>query len=198
MGKAASEGGSQDNTLTQFFVRDPSGYYIELCNCNILTDFVFGNNTGVIAQYREGRPISKYAERLLDLAKRAKERCDKGYDIEIPSFSPASSADTVKLSNLVKRRLVYGDLMQSFSEEEILAYLLASGNDVPVAVFMMKRAIERQEHRGCFSPPGYYKLDGGCKAGGEGEFFKPQLKNALLRAALETLKNKFLGYWKTW
>jgi hypothetical protein len=32
---------NSDNTLTQFFIRDPDGYYIELCNCDILTDFCF-------------------------------------------------------------------------------------------------------------------------------------------------------------
>ena len=30
-GKAESEGGASDNTLTQAFIRDPDGYYIECC-----------------------------------------------------------------------------------------------------------------------------------------------------------------------
>ena len=31
-----------DGIVTQFFFRDPDGYYIEFCNCEILTDYCLG------------------------------------------------------------------------------------------------------------------------------------------------------------
>jgi hypothetical protein len=30
---------SEDGVVTQFFMRDPDGYYVELCNCDILTKY---------------------------------------------------------------------------------------------------------------------------------------------------------------
>lgn len=30
---------AEDGIVTQYFLRDPDGYYVELCNCDILTDF---------------------------------------------------------------------------------------------------------------------------------------------------------------
>ena len=36
------EGNYQKCVVTQFFFRDPDGYYIELCNCDILTDYCMG------------------------------------------------------------------------------------------------------------------------------------------------------------
>jgi catechol 2,3-dioxygenase-like lactoylglutathione lyase family enzyme len=50
MGKAESEGGNRNNTLSQAFIRDPDGHYIEICNCHLLTDFALGSSTGLIVQ----------------------------------------------------------------------------------------------------------------------------------------------------
>ena len=36
------QGDYQKGVVTQFFFRDPDGYYIELCNCDILTEYCFG------------------------------------------------------------------------------------------------------------------------------------------------------------
>jgi catechol 2,3-dioxygenase-like lactoylglutathione lyase family enzyme len=41
--KSIFEGTSTKQTdVVQFFVTDPDGYYIEICNCDILTDFCLG------------------------------------------------------------------------------------------------------------------------------------------------------------
>jgi catechol 2,3-dioxygenase-like lactoylglutathione lyase family enzyme len=88
-GKAESEGGGRNNTLSQAFIRDPDGYYIEVCNCNILTAFALGmaNGTAVEQQppvevgqeepsdHRRRGGVSLFsATQLLVLAKRAKRR----------------------------------------------------------------------------------------------------------------------------
>ena len=31
--------GDETRIVTQYFLRDPDGYYCELCNCEVLTDF---------------------------------------------------------------------------------------------------------------------------------------------------------------
>ena len=33
----------KEGIVTQFFLRDPDGYYVEICNCDILTDFCLGS-----------------------------------------------------------------------------------------------------------------------------------------------------------
>ena len=38
------KGDEAEGIVTQFFMRDPDGYYIELCNCDILTDFCLGSD----------------------------------------------------------------------------------------------------------------------------------------------------------
>ena len=38
------KGDESEGIVTQFFMRDPDGYYIELCNCDILTDFCLGSD----------------------------------------------------------------------------------------------------------------------------------------------------------
>eukprot|EP00929_Paragymnodinium_shiwhaense_P112475 TRINITY_DN80731_c0_g1_i1.p1 TRINITY_DN80731_c0_g1~~TRINITY_DN80731_c0_g1_i1.p1 ORF type:complete len:252 (-),score=34.64 TRINITY_DN80731_c0_g1_i1:594-1349(-) len=35
---------SSAGKVTQFFLEDPDGYWLELCNCDVLTDFCFGND----------------------------------------------------------------------------------------------------------------------------------------------------------
>ena len=30
---------NSEGKVTQYFIRDPDGYYLEICNCNILTSF---------------------------------------------------------------------------------------------------------------------------------------------------------------
>jgi catechol 2,3-dioxygenase-like lactoylglutathione lyase family enzyme len=89
-GKAESEGGGRNNTLSQAFIRDPDGYYIEVCNCNILTDFALGLANGSAIEQQLPSVVVEQAEpsdrrrrggvslfsatKLLVLAKRAKRR----------------------------------------------------------------------------------------------------------------------------
>ena len=40
------QGDYDKGVVTQFFFRDPDGYYIELCNCEILTEYCLGKKQG--------------------------------------------------------------------------------------------------------------------------------------------------------
>merc|ERR1719410_1233272 len=44
-GQGASQGGDLKNTVIQYFVRDPDGYYLEFCNCDVLTNFCLQNHS---------------------------------------------------------------------------------------------------------------------------------------------------------
>ena len=37
---------NEDCNVLQYFLTDPDGYYVEFCNCDILTRFCFGENAG--------------------------------------------------------------------------------------------------------------------------------------------------------
>ena len=49
--------------VTQFFFRDPDGYYIELCNCDVLTKFCFSKSDFTM-DYVEGikNPLKTIAQ----------------------------------------------------------------------------------------------------------------------------------------
>lgn len=43
--------------VVQFFIRDPDGYYIEICNCDRLTKFTMGeDDASCLENYDEGAP----------------------------------------------------------------------------------------------------------------------------------------------
>ena len=44
----------EDGIVTQYFLTDPDGYYVELCNCDILTKFCLGEDKYDSFQYDEG------------------------------------------------------------------------------------------------------------------------------------------------
>jgi hypothetical protein len=90
-GKAECEGGGRDNTFSQAFIRDPDGYYLEVCNCNILTEFALGKAGSMAVEdiqveespatvtddvnKEKQKPASLFCKaKLLVLAHRAKKR----------------------------------------------------------------------------------------------------------------------------
>ena len=172
-GKAESEGGGRDNTLSQAFIRDPDGYYIEVCNCNVLTDFAL-NLTGrqtdaVLDTYNEGimpglSTSSSSVTTFLALAGKAKQRvkqmrrssqlalCTRPLPVE----EWPEEADPVILANFIKRSQVYGDICQSFCKEDLQEILLEAGNQAPTAILLMERRILLENHPRLFFPPAYY------------------------------------------
>lgn len=173
-GKAESEGGNRDNTLSQAFIRDPDGYYIEVCNCNVLTDFALKNLTGrqtdaVLDAYNEGvlpglSDSSSCITALLSLAGKAKQRVKRMRRPSqlalcvrpLPVEEWPEEADPVILANFVKRSQVYGDICQSFCKEDLQEILLEAGNQAPTAISLMERRILLENHPRVFFPPAYY------------------------------------------
>jgi len=178
VGKAESEGGSKDNTVGQAFVRDPDGYYLEICNCHLLDDFVLGlSDESLLIAYDEGiKPVKRIMFGLLRLypkiaawVKRSKKNCSQGSSPMIAEPLPVDEqpdeADPVILNNLVKRRAVYGDICQSFSSEQISQILREAGNSTPTALLLMRQRIKSGEVSKVYQPPSYYvgKIDDAAK-----------------------------------
>lgn len=43
----------EDGVVTQYFLRDPDGYYVEICNCDILTKFILSKDESQNVSYNE-------------------------------------------------------------------------------------------------------------------------------------------------
>jgi catechol 2,3-dioxygenase-like lactoylglutathione lyase family enzyme len=154
--------------VTQFFLEDPDGYWMELCNCEVLTEFCFGMDD----KHGDHHPAFRYQEGcegvgihgLVDTVVKA-HRWMRKASLHVDHWdkvkhvhahcAPISLAevDQDKLENLKKRRNTYGDMCQGFSEEDLTLALSKSGNSIPDAILILKHG--RKELGQHFSPPNY-------------------------------------------
>jgi hypothetical protein len=127
---------TKPTSVIQYFLRDPDGYYIEICNCEVLTAFCFRQGEEAdhgLHGYAEGITLTAmlgaihWRHTAHDPATIAARLA--AYDRDV-----AERADEAKLANLLARRLTYGDICQGFSEDELRDVLRRAGNDVRVAV----------------------------------------------------------------
>lgn len=165
-GKAESEGGSADNTVGQAFLRDPDGYYIEICNCHVLTDFVLGSleNDSILDNYVEGAKATNIMRAMTQFKMKAKRSSmnlikrrssNDMTEIILDSDRP-KEADATILANFAKRRDVYGDICQSFTLYELERILIEAGNHAGNAILLMKQQIESGKVTKVYQPPAYY------------------------------------------
>ena len=166
IGKAESEGGGSDNTVGQAFIRDPDGYYLEICNCHLLTDFVLGLTNGQLLDgYQEGvkSADTTYAATKLftkaQVAKRKLKRFNSSSSTiaeSLPESDRPQEANPAILNNFIKRRVVYGDICQSFTEEQLGQILCEAGNSAATAILLMKERIKKGDATKIYKPPAYY------------------------------------------
>jgi len=188
-GKAASEGGNLDNTLTQYFIRDPDGYYIEICNCGILTDFCLGKSNREFEGYAEGVTCSwaslTAGTKLGCIARQARRMLKRRPPFAefMKSVTPAEVADGKLLTNLTRRRLVYGDICQSFSESELEEILKEAGNSAPTAILIMQHRLKNKGQKGTFIPPSYVRHSSNSSIG---EMYKPSAIKHAVSASTES------------
>lgn len=171
-GQGTNESNTSDQIVKQYFIRDPDGYYIEICNCDVLTAYCLGSSKGDLRGNRmpAGNDaqmvelLSKWAD--TGVAQRRKRaqliRHARQTNSNIESFaqilgySKTDGVDPEKLNNLLVRRTVYGDICQNETPESLTAILLRCGNDVPNASDLMKlRALAHGKR--VLQPPPFYE-----------------------------------------
>jgi len=162
------KGDESEGIVTQFFLRDPDGYYIEICNCDILTDFCLGSDKVHIEGYEEsGTNVAnlQLVSKMVALAARAKKRVSlvdnntdddikRGFD-DIIDYQNIQ-VDEEKLANLVRRTNVYGDVVQGETEQSLRVLLQKSENDVPK---LIEYLICKHRYTQVFQPPTVYQDD---------------------------------------
>jgi len=125
--------------ITQYFCRDPDGYYFELCNCDVLTEFAFNRNATIDnIEYNEGIHNETVFE-IVHVISHWKSRSRASSFREVDQIHRANEIDQQKFENLVQRRTVYGDLLQGFTDEQIKEALLESNNHIPMTIAILEQ-----------------------------------------------------------
>lgn len=170
-GPSFAEGGGLDNTVGQAFTRDPDGYYIEICNCHLLTDFVLGKEIDYNPDlYNEGNVdvdmsavrnmTLKWTATLLALAERAKNSLENPTRVEpLPKDRQPKKVNSKILNNLIGRKKIYSSICQSFTDAQLEEILLQAGNYAPYAILIMRQMIDDGEVIRVHQPPAYYVND---------------------------------------
>ena len=157
------KGGKKKGIVTQYFLRDPDGYYLELCNCSVLTDFCFGKDeesrpdiTEYIESAKKGGK-SRFFQQMAQmgfLAYKAQHQLTIEDAAEIlKKFAvdhKSVKVNEVKLNNMVKRLKVYGDSVQGETKEGLMSILRRTNNNVPDAMSYIKA--KHGDHQ-IFQPP---------------------------------------------
>ncbi|KAK3260723.1 hypothetical protein CYMTET_30334 [Cymbomonas tetramitiformis] len=162
--KSVPNGAADKPVVRQFFLRDPDGYYIEICNCDILTQFVLGgdedalnyNETSITIGIQEQLRLNVVAdEARYQYASRIKDTVE---DLVLPMAEQATEVDAEKLANMVARSPTWGDLMQGETEANIATALKEANNDVPLATRIIRAKKIRDGQ--VFIPPAIVLEDG--------------------------------------
>jgi len=137
---------SSKGKLTQFFLEDPDGHWLEICNCGEHEAEVHNPEFWVSA---------KMKVRMLAWVSRARLRLSNARPDETVGLKAGTleDVDREKLYNFCMRRNSYGDICQGFSDDELCTALAQAGNHVPCAILSLKRA--RVESGQIFHPPSF-------------------------------------------
>lgn len=140
-GEGTNDTTDMKKVLKQFFLRDPDGYYIEVCNCST------GHQTIPEAprlDQDEADTLLQISLQMATLAgeldKQLGELAATHKQLPIAEIAlklggvAAEQADPQILQKLIKRTNIYGDLFQADSERGIERTLRCSGNRLPLAM----------------------------------------------------------------
>ena len=130
---------SNTSRITQYFFKDPDGYYLELCNCDVLTEFAFYKNLLIDpTDYHEGiHPETAF--HIAHIASHWKTKGLHGHSDEqfqniLDQTTPADQIDQDKFDNIRRRRSVYGDIIQGFTDDDIKQALIQTNNNIPLMI----------------------------------------------------------------
>jgi catechol 2,3-dioxygenase-like lactoylglutathione lyase family enzyme len=113
--------------IIQYFFTDPAGYYLELCNCDVLTKFAFSNDQSMDhIEYYEGiSNETKYD--IAQVVSHWKEKVEKHraeqLDEILQKITRATEIDENKFQNLVKRRILFMVILYKDVQMKILKKL---------------------------------------------------------------------------
>lgn len=147
--------------ILQYFIRDPDGYYIEICDCQRLMPYVFANGKPPkeedrILEYDEHGSAWNVVGAACKFVEKARNNVQQELAVGNPDgkrlmecklakgrLSPEAALeviiDPVKYDNLVRRLKAPRDVLNyhGITKEDVSAALKLYNNDVPQAVLYM-------------------------------------------------------------
>jgi len=177
--KGSMDSGSGTNStnnsrkiVKQFFLRDPDGYYLEICDCAVLTKYCLGDinevagyDQGISLHLAETAMFVNLTERLAHRASRVQRElnqlCREMKAQPTPTIlerlgcrKAAAAVDEEKVKKLIVRRGIYGDICQNETEESLRDILRLANNHVPTAM----KVLEIRGWEGAvMSPPAFFE-----------------------------------------
>ena len=153
--------------VQQQFIRDPDGYYIECCNCELLERFLHNKMAEAAGKWNffTVESVMHLKPKMLAIEEKAKLTLEKqvlDFDQVLENLDmtdKVAEPDPVKLANLIKRRQVYADITQNATEEELAKLLRFYNNVVPSVIGYLENKIRVKGTR-TFIPPAFYDRDG--------------------------------------
>mmetsp|Transcript_78296 Transcript_78296/g.203496 ORF Transcript_78296/g.203496 Transcript_78296/m.203496 type:complete len:336 (-) Transcript_78296:44-1051(-) len=156
---------SAEGKLTQFFLEDPDGYWLEICNCgeheeeeHVVSSKKLSCGDGGRMRLRVWH-VAKMKVRARAWIARMRSRLGRAEEAaaaeeEKRRAVALEAVDKEKLNNFRLRRNTYGDICQGFSDDELRAALAKAGNHAPSAVLCLRK--KRQEQGGqVLLPPAF-------------------------------------------
>jgi len=171
-GPGTNSSNSSAKIVRQYFLRDPDGYYVEICDCDVLTKYTLGDihdvvgyDQGVSNNLAETAMFVNLTERLAHRAARAQRElaqlCREMRHRPVPEIvdrlgcrKAAAKVDEDKLKTLIRRRGVYGDICQNETEASLREILMLTGNHVPAAMKVMQ---VRGWESAVMAPPAFFE-----------------------------------------
>eukprot|EP00931_Biecheleriopsis_adriatica_P069229 TRINITY_DN4309_c0_g1_i4.p1 TRINITY_DN4309_c0_g1~~TRINITY_DN4309_c0_g1_i4.p1 ORF type:complete len:337 (-),score=61.62 TRINITY_DN4309_c0_g1_i4:302-1312(-) len=151
---------SDDGATQQFFLEDPDGYWIELCNCaedhSGETEKIHHSSLPRGRGFSSFSSVAKLTFFALRWIRRARqqlqiEEVERELALLVPVEPKAVSAQTLEYFCL--RRNTFGDACQGFAKEELLDALAKAGGNAPGAILILQKL--RQATGRAFVPPAF-------------------------------------------
>ena len=157
---------SDTGVVEQQFVRDPDGYYIECCNCERLEKYLHEKMAEDAGKWNfsvaksvmnlKGKMLQRSSKSKLELKKQPSlDEVLENMDLS----DKVSQPDEIKMSNLIKRRKIYGDITQNASEVDLAKLLRFYNNDVPSVILYLENKVRLRGKR-TYIPPAFFERDG--------------------------------------
>jgi len=159
--------------VEQFFVRDPDGYYLEFCNCQLLESYLHKKMAEDTKKWNFNvtKSAMNVGKRLKMVEQISKDTLEKRHsspirktsyleeDLSKLKLDKKMEADPIKLGNLIKRRKIYGDITQNVTEDELAKLLRYFNNHVPSLIGALEEKVLLKGSR-TFIPPAFFGRDG--------------------------------------
>lgn len=165
-----------DKIVRQYFFRDPDGYYLEVCNCHLLTSYCLGEDADLEGYDESVKPLSlenaalsiHLMQKWAAMGRSSVQHRHSALDevkktdgsiaaiVGILGCTPAASVDDILWENYKERRSVYGDICQNESDESLKEILILTGNVGEHAETTMHLKAAYSGAR-VFQPPAFYE-----------------------------------------